>query len=260
MLVENSYELVERCYEQQNRLLGKEELKQAFIDYVFTSYQEEVLTQYDIEEFYRHLDELNLSNCRRDFDNAVEQWYAAQCAQPAKEAAFHPQLYSLVKETVATCKPRCREELVKALTVFLTSADGYMLRWKGETERTTLMYFRHLHKMGIRVYQDIESLVDVWLIEYPTAFDQHQQEYFAKPTRRGRPNNLELSLLMEKAYEMKPELTHRERERVRKIFYYHRHSLSLPAMAKKVEKYVSMKSANKNCEDARQNADSPHVG
>lgn len=260
MLVENSLELVERCYEQQSRLLGKEELKQAFIDYVFTSYQEEVLAQYDLDEFYRHLEDLKLSNCRRDFDNAVERWYAAQCAHPAKEAAFHPLLYSLVKETVATRKPRCREELVKALTLFLTSPDGYMKRWQKGTERTKLMYFRHLHKLGIRVYQDIEALVDVWLIECPTAFDQQQQEYFARPTRRGRPHNLELSRLMEKAYELKPELTPQERERVRKIFYYHRHTLSLPAMTQKVAKYVSMKSAQKSDEGERPNTDSPHVG
>lgn len=260
MLVENSLELVERCYEQQSRLLGKEELKQVFIDYVFTSYQEEVLAQYDLDEFYRHLEELNLANCRRDFDNAVEQWYEAQCTQPAKEVAFHPLLYSLVKETVATHKPRCREELVKSLTLFLTSPDGYMKRWQKGTGRTKLMYFRHLHKLGIRVYQDIEALVDVWLIEYPTAFDQQQQEYFARPSRRGRPHNLELSQLLAKAYELKPELTPRERERVRKIFYYHRHTLSLPAMTQKVERYVTMKSAQKRDEGERQNTDSPHVG
>ncbi|UFJ40587.1 hypothetical protein LOK74_21625 [Brevibacillus humidisoli] len=260
MLVENSFQLVERCHERQNGLLGKEELKQAFIDYVFTSYQEEVLSEYNIDEFYRHLDELNLSNCRRDFDSAVEQWYAAQCSNPSADASFHPVLYGLVKETIATRKPSSRDELVKELTVFLTSADGYMLRWKKGGERNTFMYYRHLHKMGIHVYQDIEALIDVWLIEYPTAFDKQQQAYFAKPTRRGRPNNLELSQLMEKAYEMKPELTPQERERVRKIFYYHRHTLSIPAMAEKVEKYVSMRATEEKSEDSRKTADSPHVG
>ncbi|TGU81371.1 hypothetical protein EN829_063675, partial [Mesorhizobium sp. M00.F.Ca.ET.186.01.1.1] len=61
---------------------------------------------------------------------------------------------------------------------------------------------------------------------------------FANPPRRGRPNNVELALLIELAAKVKPEMTQQERERLRKIYYYHRKSLTVREMVEKFEKYI----------------------
>jgi hypothetical protein len=95
--------------------------------------------------------------------------------------------------------------------------------------------------LGIRTYRDIEAVVDMWLLEHPNAFDKKQQQLFARPPRRGRPNNVELSLLLEMACQIKPELTSQERERIRKIYYYHRKTLTMREMMEKFKKYISGK-------------------
>ncbi|MFM1655038.1 hypothetical protein ACI7RC_23530 [Brevibacillus sp. B_LB10_24] len=237
MLAKNACELVGRFFEQCNGVLEKEQLKQGFIHYVFSTYQEQVVAAYDLDFFHDHLVELRLSNCRKDFDLAVEEWYATYCECDIEGEDYHDLLFQLVKEIVIHYKPQSRDELVKDMSLYLTSPDQYMERWRGK-ERTASMYFQYLYKLGIRTYLDIEAVVDAWLIEHPDAFDEHHQNLLAQPPRRGRPNNLELAVLMEKAQEMKPGLTEREKERMRKIYYYHRNTLTTLGMIEKFKNYI----------------------
>jgi hypothetical protein len=242
MLVQNSIELVSRCYEHLNGFLDKEELKKAFVSYVFETYQEEVVASYGLDAFHDHLESIRLSNCRKDFDSAVEEWYLLQYGSEHETDSFHDILFSLVKEAIVTYRSRSREELIRDVTKLLTSPTGFVARWKNDLQRSLPSYYQYLMKLGIRTFSDIESLVDAWLIEYPNAFDKTQLQLFAKSGRRGRPNNVELSLLLEKAFEWKPSLTPQEKERIRKIYYYHRKSLTTLDMIEKFKHYVQMKS------------------
>lgn len=254
-LAKNALELVNKCFEQKEGFLNLEELKPAFISYVFEVYQEEVVAAYDLETFYEHLDHLKLTNCRKDFHAVVEEWYLLHYGSFHDQTGYHDLLFRLVKEAVALYEPESREQLIKDVTRLLTSPTGYMARWRRENNKKAPMYFRYLLKLGIRTYKDIESLIDTWLIEQPNAFDKHQQKLLAKTSRRGRPNNLELSILFEKAYELKPELTPQEKERIRKIYYYHRKSLTTLGMVEKFKNYVISKSqANKEDDDKDSNA------
>lgn len=257
MLVQNSWELVERCYLQTPGLWRTEDFKDAFIAFVFGQYQEEVLENGDAETFYEHLEELKLTNCRSDFDFAVESWLEARGLEEDNSTCYDNQLFNLVKEAVAIYRPTCRQQLIQDLTHYLTSPSGFMMKWKQANDKSTHTYYQFLHKSGIRFNSDIEALIDAWLIEYPAAFEVSQQKFFLRPARRGRPNNLELSLLMEKAYEIKPELTRKEKERIRKIFYYHRGSLSISGMFEKFKKYIESKSNKKKVE---QHSQPIHVG
>jgi hypothetical protein len=241
MLAKSAIELVNRCFDEANRLFSLEELKERFIAYVFGSYQEDVVFHFDLDRFYEHLEDIQLSNCRKDFDKAVEDWYLLQYGSEHESANYHDILFTLVKEAVVINQPDNREELIRDVTKLLTLPTGFMSRWRNEQQRTLSMYFKYLMKLGIRTYRDIEAVVDMWLLEHPNAFDKKQQQLFAKPPRRGRPNNVELSLLLEMAYQYKPELTFQERERIRKIYYYHRKTLTMREMMEKFKKYISGK-------------------
>ncbi|WP_241254640.1 hypothetical protein [Brevibacillus sp. SYP-B805] len=243
LLAQSSFELVTRCYEHVNRLLDKEELKKAFVSFVFETYQEEVVASYGLDAFHEHLESIKLTNCRKDFDTAVEDWYLLHIGNERESACFHDILFSLVREAIVTYHSGSREELIRDVTKLLTSPTGFVAKWKNELQRSMQSYYQYLMKLGIRTYADIESLVDAWLIEYPNAFDKTQQRLFAKPSRRGRPNNAELTLLLEKVHEWKPNLTPQEKERIRKIYYYHRKSLTTLDMIEKFKNYVQMKSA-----------------
>ncbi|MGZ0051296.1 hypothetical protein [Brevibacillus gelatini] len=242
MLAKSAIELVNRCYQKTNGLkfLSLEELKEAFIVYVFGEYQEEFMVQYDLEEFYEHLNQLQLTNCRRDFDKAVEEWYIVEYGSGYSDANYHDILFTLVKEAVVQYQSPNRTALIRDVTKLLTMPDGFVARWKSGMlkERSLPHYFRYLMKLGVRSQKDIETLVDMWLLEYPNAFDKKQQELFANPPRRGRPNNVELALLIDLAAKVKPEMTRQERERLRKIYYYHRKSLTVREMVEKFEKYI----------------------
>ncbi|GAA4721494.1 hypothetical protein [Brevibacillus fulvus] len=239
MLANSAMELVDRCYEHHQGLLDLEEFKGAFISYVFEVYQAEVVAMIGHDAFYDHLEELNLANCRKDFDAAVDEWFLRQYGSKREEDGYHDLLFALVKTTVAHCHSRSREELIHDLTKYLTTPTGFMARWKNRKARTSSMYFRYLMKLGIRTHLDIELLVDSWLIEHPHAFHQRAQQMMDQPPRRGRPNNLELSLLFDEIHQVKPELTPRERERIRKIYYYHRKQLTLAAMVEKFKQYLA---------------------
>jgi len=136
-----------------------------------------------------------------------------------------------------------RISLIRDVTKLLTIPSGFISRWKNglQRERSLPTYFKYLMKLGIRSQEDIESLVDMWLLEYPNAFDKKQQQLFANPPRRGRPNNVELALLIEMATNVKPEMTSQERERLRKIYYYHRKSLTIREMVEKFKNYLVSK-------------------
>lgn len=251
VLAQSSMELVSRCYHQIDRLIEQEELKNTFVSYVFEIYQEEVVSQYGLDAFHEHLEAIQLSNCRKDFDSAVEQWYLRQYGSEQEGKHYHDILFSLVRETIVTYRPSSREELLHDVTKLLTSPDGFIARWRKELQRSLRSYYQYLLKLGIRSYRDIESLIDTWLIEYPNSFDKKQQQLFAKPARRGRPNNLELSSLFEKAYEWKQSLTPQEKERIRKIYYYHRKTMSTLEMIEKFKDYVMAKTKQKAKESNR---------
>lgn len=242
MIAKSSCELVSRCYELNNGILDREELKQVFITFVFGPYQEEVVALYGLDAFYEHLDALHLTKCRRDFDAAVEEWHLMQYGDQDENANYHDILFSLVKEAIIVYQSDTREALIKDTTRLLTSPTGFMARWRSVPNRTIPIYFKYLMKLGIRGYSDIESLVDMWLLEYPNVFDTEQRQNFFRTARRGRPNNVELALLFEMAYELKPDLSRQEKERVRKIYYYHRKSLTMREMMEKFRTYINAKS------------------
>ncbi len=245
MLVNSAVELVNRCYEQRNSLFTLQELKDDFISFVFGSYQDEVVITYGLDRFYEHLEHLELTNCRKDFDKAVEDWFLLYYGCQNEEANYHDILFALVKEAIVTNLSESRQALIRDVTKLLTTPAGFMSRWRGEQDRTLQNYFQYLNRLGIRTYEDIEAIVDMWLLENPNAFDKKQQQLFAK-SRRGRPNNVELSLLFEMAYQLKPELTPQERERIRKIYYYHRKSLTMREMMEKFKKYIVDKNKSNN--------------
>jgi len=244
MLARSTVELVNRCYEESKTLVSLGVLKESFIAYVFGRYQEEVLREYSLEAFYRHLDQLQLTICRRDFDKAVDDWYMIQYGSDSDKASFHDILFSLVKEAIVEYRSPNRTALIRDVTKLLTLPTGFISRWKrGHMhDKSSASYFRYLLKLGLRSLEDIETLVDMWLVEHPNAFDKKQQQLFAKPPRRGRPNNVELALLIDMVSQWKPELTFQERERLRKIYYYHRKSLTIREMAEKFRNYVISKS------------------
>ena len=243
MLANSAIELVNRCYEETNRLVSLQELKESFIVFVFGKYQEEFMARHDLEDFYEHLDQLQLTNCRRDFDKAVEEWYIVQYGCEANDANYHDILFTLVKEAVVLYQSQNRISLIRDVTKLLTIPSGFIARWKNglQRERSLPTYFKYLMKLGVRSQEDIESLVDMWLLEYPNAFDKKQQQLFANPPRRGRPNNVELALLIELATNVKSEMTYQERERLRKIYYYHRKSLTIREMVEKFKNYLVSK-------------------
>lgn len=243
MLAKSAIELVNRCYEETNSLVSLEELKESFIIFVFGNYQDEFLKKHDLEAFYEHLDQLQLTNCRKDFDKAVEEWYVIQYGSTAKEANYHDILFTLVKDAVVQYQSQNRSALIRDVTKMLTVPGGFIARWQSGIHRdsSTPTYFKYLMKLGIRSHDDIETLVDMWLVEYPNAFDKKQQQLFANPPRRGRPNNVELAVLVDLAYKFKPEMTSQERERLRKIYYYHRKSLTIKEMVEKFKNYISSK-------------------
>ncbi|GED72922.1 hypothetical protein BRE01_66240 [Brevibacillus reuszeri] len=243
MLANSAIELVNRCYEETNRLVSLQELKESFIEFVFGDYQEEYMTQHDLEDFYEHLDQLHLTNCRKDFDKAVEEWYIVQYGCESSDAHYHDILFTLVKEAVVLYQSQNRLSLIRDVTKLLTVPSGFIARWKKGIlgQRSLPAYFKYLMKLGVRAQEDIESLVDMWLLEYPNAFDKKQQQLFANPPRRGRPNNVELALLIELAMKEKPEMTSQERERLRKIYYYHRKSLTVREMVEKFRSYLASK-------------------
>jgi len=240
MLANSAVELVHRCYEQKNRLFSLEEIKEVFISYVFSSYQDEVVCSLGLERFYEHLEDLRLSNCRKDFDRAVEDWYLIQYGSKSEEANYHDILFALVKEALIINLPDDRDALIRDVTKLLTTPAGFMSRWRRDRERKLPNYLQYLNRLGIRTYEDIEVIVDMWLLENPNAFNKRQQLLLAT-SRRGRPNNVELSLLLEMAYQLKPELTRQERERIRKIYYYHRKSLTIREMMEKFKNYIKSK-------------------
>lgn len=243
MLSKSAIELVNRCFEKTNSLVSLEELKESFIIFVFGDYQDEFLTLYDLEEFYQHLNQLHLTNCRKDFDKAVEEWYIIQYGSVANDANYHDILFTLVKEAVVQYQSQNRNALIHDVTKLLTIPGGFITRWQSGLLRESSFptYFQYLMKLGIRSHEDIEAVVDMWLVEYPNAFDKKQQQLFANPPRRGRPNNVELALLIEMANKFKPEMTAQERERLRKIYYYHRKSLTIREMVEKFKNYISSK-------------------
>lgn len=240
MLANSAIELVNRCYEETNSLVSLEELKETFIAFVFGDYQEEFMSQYDLEEFYEHLDQLQLTNCRRDFDKAVEEWYVIQYGCVSNDANYHDILFTLVKEAVVLYQSQNRMALIRDVTKLLTIPSGFIARWKNGLlrEHSLPTYFKYLMKLGVRSQKDIEAIVDMWLLEYPNAFDKKQQQLFANPPRRGRPNNVELALLIEMALKVRPAMTSQERERLRKIYYYHRKSLTIREMVEKFRNYI----------------------
>ncbi|MGN7472132.1 hypothetical protein [Brevibacillus sp. SAFN-007a] len=242
MLAKSAIELVNRCYQETNslNLVSLEEMKEVFIAYVFGDYQEKFTVQYDLEEFYEHLNQLKLTNCRRDFDKAVEEWYIVEYGSGYNAANYHDILFTLVKEVVVQYQSQNRTSLIRDVTKHLTMPDGFVARWKSGLLKGYSLphYFQYLMKLGVRSQVDIETLVDMWLLEYPNAFDKKQQELFANPPRRGRPNNVELALLIDLAAKVKPEMTPQERERLRKIYYYYRKSLTVREMVEKFEKYI----------------------
>ena len=244
MLAKSAVELVNRCYEETKTLVSLGVLKESFIAYVFGNYQEEVLRKYSLEKFYEHLDQLQLTICRRDFDKAVDNWYMIQYGSDSDKANFHDILFTLVKEAIIEYHSPNRTALIRDVTKLLTLPTGFISRWqKGQMhDKSLTSYFRYLLKLGLRSLEDIETLVDMWLVEYPNAFDKKQQQLFAKPPRRGRPNNVELALLIDMVCQWKPELTLQERERLRKIYYYHRKSLTIREMVEKFKNYVIGKS------------------
>ncbi|MFY0545775.1 hypothetical protein [Brevibacillus sp. H7] len=245
MLAESAVELVNRCYEQRNNLFTLEEMKEDFITFVFGSYQDEIVMTHGLDRFYEHLDDLHLTNCRKDFDKAVEDWYLLYYGCQNEEANYHDILFILVKEALLVNQSDNRETLMRDVTKLLTSPTGFMSRWRGGDDRKLTTYFKYLNQLGIRTYEDIEAIVDMWLLENPNAFDRRHQQLLAK-SRRGRPNNVELSLLLEMACQLKPELTPQERERIRKIYYYHRKSLTMREMMEKFKKYIVSKNKANN--------------
>ncbi|AIG24534.1 hypothetical protein [Brevibacillus laterosporus] len=253
MLASDSMELVERCYEQVCSLLGKEDLKNKFIDYVFVDYQEEVVAEYDADFFYQHLQKLQLIRCRKDFDQAVEAWYEKKRLGNNRSTGFHSILFSIVRKTIGMYKIRNRQELIKYVTHVLTNSNGYMKQWRSKGKRTKVMYFHYLYKIGIRNGKDIEALVDSWLIENPQAFDEYQQAYYQRPIRRGRPNNVQLSRLIDQIKQMKPALNRKERERIRKIFYYYRNHLEINGMVSKFLNYIEAKDRKNQCDKKENN-------
>ncbi|MGC5328620.1 hypothetical protein [Brevibacillus sp. SYSU BS000544] len=236
MLVKDAGQLVEQCFNHASQLIGQEEMKDRFIEYVFGHYQNQVVEQIGMEAFYVHLEKISLSNCRKDFDIAVEAWFQEKMAQQ-NEQEYHNFLFQLAKEALTTYQSQSKEQLIEDLTLLLTSSDGFMTRWKAEGNRTTSMYFRFLFRSGIRSYQDIEAFVEAWLMEYPLAFDS----YYLREPKRGRPNNPELLKLINLIHEIKPNLTKEDRERIRKIYYYHRKNLTPQAMVEKFRKYMNLK-------------------
>lgn len=250
MFAKHAFELVGRCFEQMKGLITKEELKDAFIQYVFGTYQEEVVALYGLEAFYDHLEQLRLSNCRKDFDIAVEEWFSMQVGKWDNQANYHDLAYHLVKETVIRYRPKDRDELFQCFLQYLTDPNEYMQKWREGSIREASTYYRYLRKLGITSHDDIKELINSWLIEHPHAFRKEQQDLFARPPRRGRPNNLELTILMEKAKEWKPSLTEKERERIRKIYYYHRDSLTVMSMLEKFRQYVLAKESKRENETA----------
>ncbi|WP_400161811.1 hypothetical protein ACAF76_020810 [Brevibacillus sp. TJ4] len=244
MLAKNSVELVNRCYDETKSLVSLAVFKESFITFVFGRYQEEVIRKYSLEKFYEHLDELKLTNCRRDFDKAVDEWYMVQYGSDSSNANYHDILFALVKEAIVEYHSPDRTALIRDVTKLLTVPDGFISRWqKGQmNDQSLTAYFRYLLKLGIRSQEDIETLVDMWLVEYPKAFDKKQQQLFANPPRRGRPNNVELALLVDMASQWKPEMTTQERERLRKIYYYHRKALTIREMVEKFKNYIEGKS------------------
>ncbi|RAP27194.1 hypothetical protein EEL31_19060 [Brevibacillus laterosporus] len=241
MLASDSLELVERCYEQICSLLEKEELKSKFIDYVFADYQEEVVAEHDSDFFYQHLQKLQLVHCRKDFDQAVEDWYEKKWTSSNRSSGFHSVLFSIVRRTIGMYEVRNKQELIKYVTQVLTNSNEYMKKWQSKGNRTKVMYFHYLDKLGIRNFKDIEALVESWLLENPLAFDEYQQAYYQRPIRRGRPNNVQLSRLIDQIERMKPVLNRTERERIRKIFYYYRNQLEIDDMVSKFLNYVEAK-------------------
>lgn len=244
VLAKSSIELVNRCYEETKRLVSLAVFKESFITFVFGKYQEEFIRKYSLEKFYDHLDELQLTNCRRDFDKAVDDWYTVQYGSDSDHANYHDILFTLVKEAIVQYHSPNRTALIRDVTKLLTVPNGFIARWqKGQiTDQSLTAYFRYLLKLGIRSQEDIETLVDMWLVEYPKAFDKKQQQLFANPPRRGRPNNVELALLIDMVSQWKPEMTAQERERLRKIYYYHRKELTIREMAEKFRNYILAKS------------------
>ena len=248
MLAKSAIELVNRCYEQTSRLISVLELKETFIAYVFGSYQDEVVSAYGLDYFYKHLDEIQLANCRSDFDRAVENWYRQANGGGEGQAGYHDVLFALVKDTVGRYQSGSRDQLVRDVTKMLTTPAGFFRRWqRGQTgEQNFPAYYKYLMKLGIRSVADIGTLVDMWLLEEPHAFCKQQQQLFARPPRRGRPNNAELAQLQEMVRQVKPHLTHQERERLRKIYYYHRKTLTIAEMLEKFKKYLWAKQNEKD--------------
>ncbi|RNB82804.1 hypothetical protein EDM56_23180 [Brevibacillus fluminis] len=241
MLVHDALELVQRFHENSEMMLDKDTCKDRFISYVFTEYQQEVLQQYDLDMFYEHLDRIQLGKCRIDFDLAVDRWYQRQYELFCEEGTFHDRLFTIVKEVLLKQGATTKEHLINSLTKFFTAPTGFMQRWMNDTKRSVGSYFYYVSKMGIRTYNDIEALVDVWAIENPEAFKEDQQELLAKRKGRGRPQNRELSLLIKHAQEIKPQLTPQEKERIRKIYYYYRKSLDMLGMIEKFRSYLLAK-------------------
>jgi len=56
---------------------------------------------------------------------------------------------------------------------------------------------------------------------------------------------VELALLQDMVSQVKQELTPQERERLRKIYYYHRKSLTMKEMVEKFKKYLLTKENQK---------------
>lgn len=241
MLAHDAFELVQRFHENSEMMLDKETCKDRFIAYVFTVYQQEVLQEHDLDTFYEHLNRIQLGRCRIDFDLAIDRWYQRQYELFCEEGTFHDRLFTIVKEVLLKQGATTKDHLTTSLAKFFTSPTGFMQRWMNDTKRTVGSYFFYVAKMGIRTYKDIEALVDVWAIENPDAFKEEQHEHLAKPKGRGRPQNRELSLLIEQAQEIKPQLTPQEKERVRKIYYYYRKSLDMLGMIEKFRSYLLAK-------------------
>jgi hypothetical protein len=259
MLVHNALELVQRFHENSEIILDKDLCKDSFIAYVFSDYQQEVLKEYDIELFYEHLNDIQLSRCRVDFDLAVDHWYQRQYEQFCDEGTFHDRLFSIVKDVLVKQRSTTRDHLVNSLTKFFTSPTGFMQKWMNDTKRTMGSYFYYVAKMGIRTYKDIEALVDVWIIENPDTFEEEQHEYLAKPKGRGRPQNRELSQLIAQAQEIKPQLTPQEKERIRKIYYYYRKSLDMLGMIEKFQSYLLAKAQSEQNEQFNSTSNSIQV-
>lgn len=248
MLAHDAIELVQRFHAQSEIMVDKEQFKKEFIRYVFHDYQQEVIAEYGADAFYDHLHDIQLSRCRVDFDSAVERWYNQQYEKYCDEGTFHDRLFGIVKEVVVKHRSTSKEQLVSSLTKFLTAPTGYMQKWMNDTKRTVGCYLQYVTRLGIRTYQDIEALVDVWMIENPGTFDENQQEQMSKRKSRGRPQNEELSKLIQYALEIKPHLTLQEKERVRKIYYYYRKTLDLLGMIEKFRNYLMAKAEAEQAE------------